>query len=162
MIRMAEDGDVPGILAIVNDVIASSTAIYRDEGETLEARTAWFRARRALGYPVLVKEIDGAIVGFASFGDFRTGHGYRFTVEHSVHVDRRFRGQGHGRGLIAALLPYAEECGKHAMAAAIDADNAASLAVHEKLGFERVALFREIGWKFERWLDLVFMQLRLG
>lgn len=150
--------DLPGILAIYNDVIATSTAIYSEDPATLEDRLGWWRGRQAEGFPVLVIRDAAGVAGFASFGAFRVPPGYRHTVEHSVHVRADRRGQGIGRVLVSALIPRAAALGKHVMIAGVDADNAASIALHEKLGFEQVAHFREVGRKFDRWLDLVFLQ----
>jgi phosphinothricin acetyltransferase len=157
-IEPATPADLPAILAITNDVIATSTAIYADDPATLADRTAWFAARQAQGYPVLVARADGQVLGFASFGDFRPWPGYRYTVEHSVHVHAQARGKGIGHALVAALFPYALSCGKHVMIAGVDATNTASLRLHTRLGFVQVAKFREVGRKFGRWLDLVFLQ----
>ncbi|MEZ5289566.1 MAG: N-acetyltransferase family protein [Vicinamibacterales bacterium] len=157
-IRDAGEDDVPGILAIYNDVMATSTAIYREEPATLEAHTAWFLQRQALGYPVIVAEDDRGIAGFASFGDFRQWPGYRFTVEHSVHVRADCRGQGVGGALMRPLIARAAALGKHVMIAGVDAENDASRRFHERLGFEKVAHFRQVGFKFGRWLDLMFLQ----
>ncbi len=154
----AEAGDIPGILAIYNDVIATSTAIYRDEPATLDAHLEWWRQRVALGYPVLVARDDQGVAGFASFGDFRQWPGYRFTVEHSVHVRSDCRGRGVGGALMTPLLARATGLGKHVMIAGVDAENVASRRFHERLGFEPVAHFREVGFKFGRWLDLMFLQ----
>jgi phosphinothricin acetyltransferase len=106
--------------------------------------------------------VGAGVFGFASFGDFRAWPCYRHTVELSVHVAAGRRGAGIGRALISALLPLAAALGKHVMIAAVDADNAASIHLHERLGFERVAHLREVGRKFDRWLDLVFLQRYLG
>ena len=153
----ARDDDVAAILAIYNEVIAHSTAVYSELPVTLEDRLSWCRARRAQGYPILVARAPD-VVGYATFGDFRTWPGYRFTVEHSVHVRADRRGQGIGAQLVAALIPRAQALGKHVIVGGIDADNAASIRMHERLGFERTAHMRQVGWKFGRWLDLVFMQ----
>lgn len=157
-IRDAGESDLPGLLAIYNDVIATSTAIYADLPVTLENRAEWWRARVALGYPVLVAVDDTGVLGFSTFGDFRTWPGYRFTVEHSVHVRSDCRGQGVGRQLVKALFPLAAALGKHVMIAGIDAANDASIRFHERLGFEKTGHLREVGHKFDRWLDLVFLQ----
>jgi phosphinothricin acetyltransferase len=157
-IRDAREEDLAGILVIYNDVIATSTAIYTEAASTLDDRRAWWQARVALGYPVLVATDETGIVGFATFGDFRAWPGYRYTVEHSVHVRADRRAHGVGRRLMDALLPRASALGKHVMIAGVDADNAGSLRFHERLGFERVAHFKEVGFKFDRWLDLVFLQ----
>lgn len=161
-VRDAGEPDLPGILAIYNDVIARSTAVYREEPATLEDRRDWLRARAAQGYPVLVAADETGVIGFASFGDFRPWPGYRFTVEHSVHVRHDARGRGVGTALMLPLIDRAAGLGKHVMIAGIDAENGASLRFHERLGFARVAHFREVGFKFGRWLDLVFLQRLLG
>ncbi len=157
-IRDAEAADLPGLLAIYNDVIATSTAIYSDLPTTLEERTSWWRARIGMGYPVLVAVDESGILGFSTFGDFRTWPGYRFTVEHSVHVRADTRGRGVGKELVKALFPRAAALDKHVMIAGVDAANEASIRFHERLGFEKSGHLREVGHKFDRWLDLVFLQ----
>ena len=157
-IRDAGVDDLPGLLAIYNEVIATSTAIYTEQPATLDDRVAWWNARVAQGYPVLVATDSSGVIGFASFGDFRAWPGYRFTVEHSVHVRADRRGSGVGTAMMRVLLAKASGMGKHVMIAGVDADNQASLQFHERLGFSRVAHFRQVGFKFERWLDLVFLQ----
>jgi phosphinothricin acetyltransferase len=157
-IRDAQDGDLGGVLAIYNDVLASSTAIYTETPVTLDDRRQWWQARVAQGYPVLVAIEGSEVVGFASFGDFRAWPGYRFTVEHSVHVRGDRRGHGIGTALMQPLLTQARALGKHVMIAGVDASNDASLRFHERLGFVRAAHLREVGFKFGRWLDLVFLQ----
>ena len=160
-VRDTSADDLPAILAIYNDVIATTTAVYRDDPATLDDRQAWWRDRVAQGYPVLVADDGGAILGFASFGDFRAWPGYRFTVEHSVHVRSDCRGQGVGHALMTALLARARALHKHVMMAGVDAENAGSIRFHERLGFERVGHLREVGFKFGRRLDLVFLQRML-
>ena len=157
-IRDAGEPDLPGLLAIYNDVIATSTAVYSYLPVTLEERLQWWPTRVASGYPVLVATLPSAVLGFATFGDFRAWPGYRFTVELSVHVRADRRGQGIGKELVEALFPRAAALGKHVMIAGVDAANAASIRFHERLGFEQVGHLREVGFKFDRWLDLVFLQ----
>ena len=160
-VREAVESDLPALLAIYNEVIAISTAVYTLEPSTIEDRRAWFSSRYASGFPVLVAANSGSndVLGFASFGDWRGAWpGYLYTVEHTVHVRRDVRGQGVGSTLVEALFPRAVALGKHVMIGGIDAANEASIRFHERLGFERVAYFREVGHKFGRWLDLVFMQ----
>ena len=161
-IRDAIEADFPGLVAIYNEVIASSTAIYASEPVTLGNRLEWWRTRVAQGYPVLVAADASGVTGFASFGDFRTWPGYRFTVEHSVHVRADCRGQGVGTQLLTALLPRAAACNKHIMIGGVDAANSASIRFHERQGFTQVGHLREVGYKFDRWLDLVFLQRRVG
>lgn len=161
VIRPAISADLSAICAIYNQVVASSTAIFSETAVDESERGAWLKARLVQGYPVLAAERDGAVLGFASFGDFRAWPGYRFTVEHSVHVAQEARGCGVGTPLVTALFPLARALGKHVMVAGVDADNAGSIRFHQRLGFEQVAHFREVGFKFGRYLDLVFLQRRL-
>jgi L-amino acid N-acyltransferase YncA len=158
IIRHAIEDDLPAITAIYNDVLLNSTAIYRDEPATVAERAGFWRSRKEQDYPTIVAEDGDSIIGFASFGDFRSWPGYRFTVEHTVHVHADHRGRGIGSGLVQALFPLAAAAGKHVMTGGIDADNTASLRFHERLGFERVAHFKEVGFKFDRFLDLLFVQ----
>ena len=157
-IRDASEDDVPGILAIYNEVIATSTAVYREDPASLEDRLEWFNSRQAQSYPVLVATDESGILGFASYGDFRTWPGYRFSVEHTVHIRADQRGRGVGTTLMQALVQRAVEQGKHVMIGGVDADNESSLRFHERLGFVRAAHLRQVGFKFGRWLDLVFVQ----
>lgn len=154
----ATEDDLPGILSIFNEVIAHTTAVYREQPVTLEERRSWMSSRLSQAYPVLVARDGKDVLGFASFGEFRAWPCYRNTVEHSVHVRADVRAQGIGRSLVEALLPRAQRLGKHVMVAGIDADNAASRRLHQRLGFDEVGRFREVGRKFDRWLDLLFMQ----
>ncbi len=160
-IREAVNDDLAGVLAIYNEVIAFSTAVFSDQAVTLEDRQAWLAARREQGYPVLVACDSSGVVGFASFGDFRAWPGYRYTVEHSVHVRADRRGEGIGTELVRALIGRAAALGKHVMIAGVEAENAASIRLHERLGFTAAARFSEVAWKFDRWLDLVFLERRL-
>jgi phosphinothricin acetyltransferase len=169
VIRDASVRDVPGILAIYNDVIATSTAVYREDPATLDDRLQWFTSRETHGYPILVAEEEDRpegrprrpadqILGFASYGDFRAWPGYRFSVEHTVHIRADQRGRGAGTRLMRQLMQRAVGQGKHVMIGGVDADNEASLRFHERLGFVRAARLHEVGFKFGRWLDLVFVQ----
>jgi L-amino acid N-acyltransferase len=159
LIRAATQDDLPQILAIYNDVIATSTAVYADRPATLQDRAEWFAARTARNYPVLVAIEHDRVLGFSSFGDWRGAwSAYRHTIEHSVHVTAQRRGGGVGSRLVEALFPLAAAMNMHVMVGGIDAANEGSLRFHERLGFQRVAHFKEVGHKFGRWLDLVFMQ----
>ena len=158
IIRDANEADLPQILAIYNDILVKSAAIYAYNPTTLEERAAWMAARKARGFPVLVAGEPGDVMGFSSFGDWRTFPAYLHTVEHTVHVREDARGQGVGRALIEALLPRARAMGMHRIIGGIDSDNAASIGLHASLGFREVARFDEVGRKFDRWLSVVFMQ----
>jgi L-amino acid N-acyltransferase YncA len=158
-IRPAEMDDLGEITAIYNDVVATSTAIYATQASSLAARAEWFQQRRQGDYPVLVAQDGEAVVGFSSFGEFRGAwSGYRYSVEHSVHIRADARGKSVGRDLVEALFPLAMARGKHVMIGAVDAANEGSIRFHERLGFVRAGQLREVGHKFGRWLDLVFMQ----
>ncbi|HEV2326029.1 MAG TPA: GNAT family N-acetyltransferase [Terracidiphilus sp.] len=161
-IRDAAESDMDAIREIYNHVLTHSTAIYNDRPATREDRFAWWKARVAQGYPVLVAVDGGEVAGFASFGDFRAWPGYRFTVEGTVHIRSDRRGQGIGTALLHAIVDQARALGKHVIIAGVDAENAASLRYLEKFGFERAAYLREVGFKFGRYLDLVFLQYWLS
>jgi phosphinothricin acetyltransferase len=160
-IEEASDSDLPGIVAIYNEAITTSTAVFSDRPVTIESQRQWLSDRRAAGHPVIVAREDGAVLGFASYGHFRPSPGYALTVEHSVYVHAGRRREGIGRRLVKELLERARRDGKHAVVAGIDAENRSSLLMHEQLGFEQVGRLPQVARKFDRWLDLVFMELVL-
>lgn len=157
-IRHARVSDLPAIVAIYNDVIATSTAIFTDSPVTLVNRLEWFNERMRKRYPLLVAEDETGVLGLATFSDFRSFPGYRYSVEHSVHVRADCRGRGIGVRLVEALFEPARALGKHVMIGGIDADNPGSLRFHERLGFSEVGRMPEVGRKGGKWLNLVFMQ----
>ncbi len=157
-IRDAVLADMEEITAIYNQIVLTSTAIYNDRPATLEDRAAWWRDRCAQGFPVLVATQDGSVAGFASFGEFRAWPGYRFTVEGTVHIHSSARGHGVGTALLEELVRLARLMGKHTMIAGVDAENEASLKFLQRFGFERVAHFREVGYKFDQFIDLIILQ----
>ncbi len=161
IIRPAAEADLPAILAIYNDAVAKTTAVWNDQPVDLANRRAWFYARVAQNYPVLVAEEDALVVGYGTFGDFRPFEGYRFTVEHSVYVAEGVRRRGIASALLAALEERARELGKHVMVGGIAAGNEASIKLHERAGFAETGRMPEVGFKFGRWLDLVLMQKTL-
>jgi phosphinothricin acetyltransferase len=160
-IREAREADLPVLLAIYNHVILNTTAVYTYEPQTMEARKAWYAEKLRSGYPVFVAEEEGIVVGFSSYGPFRAWPAYKYTIENSVYVTEEQRGKGIGRLLIQPLIDSAREKDYHAIIAGIDAANKASIRLHASFGFEEVAHFRQVGFKFGRWLDLKFMQLLL-
>ena len=161
MIEPATRADLAEILGIYNEVIRNSTAVYQEVELTGERGEAWFAAKLASGFPFLVARDASGVTGFGSFGEFRAWPCYRHSVEHSVHVRSDRRGRGIGRALVVELMRLAAAMHKHVMIAGIDADNAASIKLHQSLGFTNVGHFHEVGFKFGRWLDLVFLQCRL-
>jgi phosphinothricin acetyltransferase len=154
----ASPRDLPQILAIYNEVIRNSTAVYSEEEFSPARGTAWFDAKMAHGFPMIVARDDSVIAGFGTFGEFRAWPCYRHSVEHSVHVRVDRRGQGVGRALVAELMARAAAGAKHVMIAGIDADNTVSIGLHRSLGFTGVGHLHQVGFKFGRWLDLVFME----
>jgi phosphinothricin acetyltransferase len=162
VVRDAVDADLPAMRDLYNALLPTTTIGWTESLQTLEERTAWFAHQRERGFPVLVAEAEpGEVVGFTAYGDFRgegKWPGYRFTVEHTIHVREDHWGTGVGRELITELMQRARAAGVHVMVAAIDGENEASIRFHERLGFVEVARMPEVGWKFERWLDLVLMQ----
>lgn len=159
IVREADaDCDAPALLAVINDAIINSTAWYEYEPWNAARMTSWLAAKRAGNWPVLVADAGSGALGFASFGTFRERPAYARTVEHSVYVDAKARGRGIGRLMLAALIAEARARGMHTMIGAVDAANPGSLAFHHALGFLEVGRIREVAWKFDRWLDLIFMQ----
>jgi L-amino acid N-acyltransferase YncA len=161
-IREAIVEDFEQITAIYNEIVLTSTAIYNDRPVAVEQRVAWWRARQEQGFPVLVAVEGVLVLGMASFGEFRAWPGYRLTVEGTVHIHADARGRGVGKALLEELTGHARALGKHVMIAGVDAENSSSLRFLERFGFERVAHFREVGYKFDRFLDLIFLQYWLA
>jgi len=161
-IRPATLADLPGILEIYKDAIRNTTASYDYEPKTLDQRRQWFEERTRGGYPVFVAvDPEGRIRGWSALNPYHDRAGYRFTAENSVYVAPDSRGRGLGNQLLAPLIEAAKARGLHAIIAAIDADNEISIRLHEKFEFEKVGHFKQIGFKFGRWLDVVYMERRL-
>jgi phosphinothricin acetyltransferase len=159
IIRDAAEADLPALRDIFNDAVLNTTAIWMDDVVDLANRQAWFAARAQQGYPILVAEsAAGEVVGYASFGDWRPFDGFCHTVEHSVYIRADQRGKGLGPQLLTALIERAKACNKHVMVAAIESGNAASIRLHQRLGFAITGQMPQVGRKFGRWLDLTFMQ----
>jgi L-amino acid N-acyltransferase YncA len=150
------------ILAIFNDAIANSTALYDYRPRAPESMVSWFEAKTKGRYPVIGVENDaGELMGFASYGPFRAWPAYKYSIEHSIYVDARFRGRGLGRRLLTELIAAAQAQDYHVMIGGIDAANAVSIRLHESLGFGHCGTVKHAGFKFGRWLDLAFYQLIL-
>jgi L-amino acid N-acyltransferase YncA len=158
----ATQADLPAILAIYNEAVEHTTAIWNETQVDLANRQVWFSERHAAGFPVLVAHDDAdAVVGYASFGTWRSIEGFRHTVEHSVYVRSDQRGHGLGPQLLQALIERAKQAEMHVMVAAIESGNSISIRLHERLGFVITGQMSQVGRKFDRWLDLTFMQLTL-
>jgi len=160
-LRLATQADIPQILAIVNYTIKTSTANYQYDAQTVAEQTAWFESKQQHKFPVWVAIQDQQILGFGTYGVFREKMGYQFTIEHSVYVKVDQQGKGIGKALLTQLIDQAKAEGYHVMVGGIDANNAESIAFHQKMGFEIVGHLKEVGYKFGQWLDLCFMQRQL-
>lgn len=158
-IRQAIESDLNAILDIYNDAILNTTAVYDYKPHTLNMRKHWFETKKEQGFPVFVAEENNEVLGFSSIGPFRAWAAYKYAVENSIYVKDGQRGKGIGKLLMQPLIGAAKELKLHTIIAGIDADNKLSIEFHKQFGFEQVGYFKEVGWKFDRWLDLVFMQL---
>jgi len=159
IIRHAKESDLPQILAIYNDIILHTTAVYDYRPHTIEMRREWFEGKRIGNFPVFVAEDHDRIMGFSSIGPFRAWAAYKYTVENSIYVAAHSRGKGLGKLLLRPLIIEAKAKELHAMIASIDATNEPSLRLHKSFHFQEVAHFRQVGYKFEKWLDLKFLEL---
>ncbi|NKB79263.1 N-acetyltransferase [Ochrobactrum daejeonense] len=157
LIRHATEADLPALLAIYNDAVENTLAIWNETLVDLENRRQWLENRNRDGFPVLVATRDGAVLGYASYGPFRPFEGFRHSSELSVYVASDARG-GIGRALLAELVEEARTRKVHVLVAGIEAGNAASIALHRSQGFEECGTLKQVGQKFGRWLDLLFMQ----
>jgi phosphinothricin acetyltransferase len=160
-IRLASIKDAQGILDIYNDAILNTAAVYSYEPHTIDMRLHWLEDKRHHNIPVLVAELDGMVTGFATYGPFRAWAAYQYTIEHSVYVHKAYRQQGIAEKLLWQLIETVKQQPIHTIVAGIDAGNVASIKLHQKLGFTEIGTFKQVGYKFDRWLDLKFMQLIL-
>ena len=163
LVRCEPKRHTEAILAIFNDAILNSTALYDYKPRTMESMAAWFETKAKGKFPVIGIENDsGELMGFGSYGTFRAWPAYKYSVEHSVYVDARFRGQGVGKRLLQEIVNAAQGQDYHVLVGGIDATNTTSIRLHERLGFAPCGTIQHAGFKFGRWLDLVFYQLILS
>jgi phosphinothricin acetyltransferase len=160
-IRPYQTQDTETIVSILNYYIANSTALYDYELRTLEIQQSIFEEKLAKGFPVIVATIDERAVGFGYYSEFRFREAYKFTVEHSVYVMPNEHGKGIGKAILKYLIDLAKKQKLHTMIAVIDFENQSSVTFHEQFGFTKVGIIKESGYKFERWLHSVIMQLIL-
>lgn len=160
-IRLARRGDLAAINDIYNHFVLHSTCTYQEEPESLESRRAWF-GRHGSTHPITVAELDGRVVGWGALSPFHARSAYRFTVENSVYVDHRHHRRGIGDSLLADLIVRARSLEHRTIIAGIDASQTASIAIHGKHGFTKVGNLVQVGYKFDRWLDVVYMQLMIS
>ena len=161
VLRAATAADLPAINAIYNHYVLHSTCTYQTEPSTAEERAQWFAAHGP-AHPVLVMEEGGAVIGWGSLSRFHPREGYRHSVEDSIYLHHAHHGRGLGRLMLSELVRLAGELGYHTILGGISSDQPASLALHKSLGFTQVAQFREVGFKHDRWLDVVWMQKMLA
>jgi L-amino acid N-acyltransferase len=151
------------ILAIFNDAILHSTALYDYKPRTLESMELWFENKRKGTFPVIGAVTEsGELLGFASYGTFRAWPAYKYSVEHSIYVAAEHRGKGVGRQLLQQVIDEAGAQNYHVLIGGIDSQNAASIHLHRQFGFQHAGTLRQVGFKFGRWLDLDFYQLTLA
>lgn len=160
-IRNYKKSDVIAILDIINYNILNATALYDYTIRTLEQQEAILETKLQSGFPVIVAEINGEVVGFGMYAEFRFREAYKFTVEHSVYVSHNHQGLGIGKLLLTELIQLAKQQGLHTMIGVIDSENQKSIDFHHQFGFKTVGIIKESGFKFNRWLDSVFVQLIL-
>jgi phosphinothricin acetyltransferase len=160
-----DGGDAAAISALYNATVSTTTVAWTEEHESVANRKEWMHKQHVAANPVLVAEAEGRVIGFASYGEFRNAAkwpGYRFTVEHTIHIDAAHQGAGVGGALLEALVERATAAGLHVMIGAIDGENDGSIRFHERHGFVEVARLHQVGFKFGRWLDLVLVQRTLS
>ncbi len=161
-VRLAEPEDAESVRRIYNIEVVGSTATFDLRPRTVEEHEAWMSEHRGT-YPVVVALDDaGTVLGFGSLSAYRDRPSYATTVENSVYVDSACRGHGVGRAILDELVRLGTLHGFHSMIARVGGDNAASIALHLACGFETVGVEREIGRKFNRWLDVAVLQRLLG
>lgn len=159
LVDCTHDRHADQILAILNDAIVNSTALYDYKPRPREAMATWFQAKQQGGFPVVgFENAQGELMAFASYGTFRAFPAFKYSVEHSVYVDGRFRGMGLGEAMMRVLIERARTHQVHVLVGGIDASNEGSIRLHEKLGFTHAGTIKQAGFKFGRWLDLAFYQ----
>lgn len=158
-VRPATYSDLSAILDIYNEAVLNTTASYDYQPDTIESRAAWLESHVQSKLPVFVAELEeGRIIGWSALSSFRRAHGYRCTAENSIYVAPDQRGRGIGKLLLFPLIGSAQQLGLHSIMAGIDAENIASIRLHQAFGFEQVGYLKEVAFKFDRWLDLILMQ----
>ena len=160
-VRPYQIEDCSSILEIVNYNINQTTNIYEYLPRTLEEQIQQFEDKLKKSFPILVAEIDNEVVGFGYYSEFRTRPAYQFTIEHSVYVSHQHHNKGIGKILLSELIQLAKRQNKNTIIAVIDSENQSSILFHQKAGFKTVGLIEESGYKFDRWLNSVIMQLLL-
>ncbi len=161
MIRNVRLEDAPRITEIYNPYILDTIITF--EEQPVDAMEISRRIGQVLeqGLPWIVLETETGVIGYAYASAWRTRAAYRFTVETTIYLDQKFKGKGNGKLLYSALIKHIRQCGMHSAIAGISLPNEESVGLHENLGFVRVADFPQVGFKFNRWIDVGFWQLML-
>lgn len=150
------------ILEIFNDAILNTTALYDYKPWTMDTMKVWFETKAQFNYPVIgIVDDNDELMGFGSYGQFRVRPAYKYTIENSLYVHPKHRGKGLGKILLNEIIRHATNQNFHSIIAVIDASNEISINLHRKAGFTQVGVLSEVGYKFGRWLDAVFLQLNL-
>jgi L-amino acid N-acyltransferase YncA len=160
-IRDAVPADIDAILAIYNDAILNGIALWRDDPVDRADREAWFASQTSGGFPILIAEINGVVVGYASYGLWRPFAGFRHTVTDTIYLVQGVHGRGIGSTLLGMITDHARGAGYHVLIADIESGNASSIRLHQRFGFEIAGEIREVGTKFGEWLDLTIMRMQL-
>ena len=164
VLRTATEADVPAITRLLNALLGTTTYEWTEVLYSAHERSEWLHAKERAANPVIVAEDQGGVVGWATYGDFRDSGrwpGYRFTIEHTIHVAQTHWGRGIGRALLVELAEVARSAGKRVMVAAIDSTNVGSIDFHARLGFDIVGRMPGVGEKWGQRCDLVLMQREL-
>lgn len=161
-IRPYREADAPAIREIINDSILNTSHNYDYQPKTGEEVEQLFAEKIREGFPILIGEVAGEVVGYATYGKFRAKPGYSKTIEHSIYLNEKAQGKGLGSEMMRQLIELAKAQGYHMMIAGMDSKNLGSYRFHERLGFRETARMPEVSFKFGNWLTLVFMQLKLS
>lgn len=162
MIRPMTLQDIEKVLEIFNDAIINTTAAYHTEPQTLEEKIQWFNDKQEANDPMFVYEENGEVIGFVTYSRFRPYEGYKYSMEHSIYVDNNHHGKGIGKQLLQKIIEEAKNRGVKTLIAVIDSKNIGSIKMHEKFGFYFAGKLKNVGFKFGKWLDIVYYQLDLN
>lgn len=158
LLREAEEKDLERIVEIYNESVRSSTATFDLSEESIESRRQWFKEHQSSGLPVFVIEKDSSVIGWCSLSYYHSRCAFRQTVEPSIYLDASYRQQGYGKQLMNRLMTAAAEKGYHAIVALVCSDNQASIKLAKIFGFEIVGRLKEVGYKFDKWLDVSILE----
>jgi L-amino acid N-acyltransferase len=156
----ATESDLPAINDIYNHYVLHSTCTYQEDPELIEDRRKWF-SHHDEKHPVIVAMADGQVIGWGSLSAFHSRSAYRHTVENSIYIHHQYHRQGIGSLLLEDLIARSRGLGHRVIIAGIDGEQTASVALHTKFQFEKVGHLKQVGFKFGRWLDAIYMQLSL-